>query len=40
MSSLSVIKEDNNDLLFIKKEKENSKIQKLSKDEERLNPFD
>ena len=40
ISSLSVIKEDNNDLLFIKKEKENSKIQKLSKDEERLNPFD
>ena len=40
ISSLSVIKEDNNDLLFIKKEKENSKIKKLSKDEERLNPFD
>ena len=40
MSSLSVIKEDNNDLSFIKKEKENYKIQKLSKDEERLNPFD
>ena len=40
ISSLSVIKEDNNDLSFIKKEKENYKIQKLSKDEERLNPFD
>jgi hypothetical protein len=40
ISSLSVIKEDNNDLSFIKKEKENYKIQKLSKDEERLIPFD
>jgi hypothetical protein len=40
MSSLSVIKEDNNDLSFIKKEKEICKIQKLTKDEERLNPFD
>ncbi len=40
ITSLSVIKEDNNDLSFIKKEKENCKIQKLTKDEERLNPFD
>ena len=39
ISDLSIIKEDNNDNSTIKLEKDNRKIQKLTKEEERMNPF-
>ena len=39
ISDLSIIKEDNNDNSTIKLEKDNRKIQELTKEEERMNPF-